>query len=112
MGSLLQDQVEKSSNEWEKSRYIQMEKNYQNQISKKSDLERDISRTSPIFVESTDMYKVSRIIKRLQHVTDNSIIRAWHDGVLKYYLGKTGNQLMDFNISFSSAEIEEKYEID
>ncbi len=110
--ALLQDQMEKSTNKWEKSRYIQMKKNYQKQISKKGDLEQDISRTPPIFVGSTDMYRVSRIIKRLQHVTDNSVIRAWHNGVLEHYLGKTGNQLMDFNVSFSSAEIEEKYEID
>ena len=58
------------------------------------------------------MYKVSRVIKRLQHVADNHIIRAWHDGVLQYYLRKTEGKLMDFNVSFNEEEIEEKYEID
>ncbi len=68
--------------------------------------------TTPYFVASTDMYKVSRVIKRLQHITDNNILRVWHNGVLEYYLGKSGNQLMDFNVSFKPEEIDDKYEVD
>ncbi len=36
------------------------------------------------YVPETDMYKSSLIIKKLQYITDKSIIRIWNDALLKY----------------------------
>ena len=78
------------------------------------DNERSLQTVSskPVFVGSTDMYRVSRIIKRLQHINDNNVLRVWHNGVLVNFKNKGRDALMDFSASFSLMEIEDKYEID
>lgn len=112
LGALLQDQADSCSKE-DKARYIEMNKKYQKYLSKKGSEDLQKVSTAPIFVSDTDMYKASRIIKRLYHIASKNVIRAWYDGVLSYYQqNKNSNTLMDFSASFSNTEIEENYSID
>ena len=109
--ALLIDQSKKSIG-WDKEQYKRMLNKYRKSLPADRKEKLQSASTTPYFVASTDMYKVSRVIKRLQHITDNNILRVWHNGVLEYYLGKSGNQLMDFNVSFKPEEIDDKYEVD
>jgi hypothetical protein len=42
----------------------------------------EIESSTRIPVASTDMYKISRIIKGLQHTVDNNVVRIWNDTLL------------------------------
>lgn len=109
--ALLQGRTEDSLEE-DKSRYIEMSKKYQKLLSQKGERNLQTVSSPPIFDNSTDIYKASRIIKRMQYIADNNVLRVWHDGVLAYYQSKGKAQLMDFSALFDSNEIEDKYEID
>lgn len=103
---------EEDSLEEDRSRYIEMDKKYQKLLSQKGEGSLQMIPSPPILVNNTDMYVASRIIKRMQHIADNNVVRAWYDGVLTYYKDNGERQLMDFSKLFSSAEIEDMYEID
>lgn len=109
--ALLQNQAKKSRGE-DRIHYLEMEKSYKRIISKMGEENLQTASTPPVFVGSTEMYRVSRVIKRMQYIADSNIVRAWHDGVLNYYKSRESNQLMDFKTVFSLKEIEDKYEID
>ena len=109
--SLLQDRAAATIGE-DDTRYIDMARNYQKLISKDNERSLQTVSSKPVFVGSTDMYRVSRIIKRLQHINDNNVLRVWHNGVLVNFKNKGRDALMDFSASFSLMEIEDKYEID
>ena len=111
LGELLEDRKNDASLE-DNSHYTEMLDNYQKLVSKDGDGGLQIALSKPVFIGSTDMYKVSRIIKRFQYIADNNILRVWHDEVLAYYKANGKNQLMDFSAVFSLAEIDDKYEID
>lgn len=44
-----------------------------------------------VFVESTEMYKISRILKGLQFTTKHNIVRLWNDALIKKPSEKMGS---------------------
>lgn len=94
----------------EKEKYLEMEKKYTKLVSKNSNREL-VTSTEPVFVGDTDMYRVSRVIKRFQFISEKNIIRSWNDGFLLAYKNNK-KQIMDFSKLFPIAEVDEKYEID
>ena len=60
-------------------------------LSKASDVESEDS----VFVESTDIYKISRIIKSLQFTTDHSIIRTWNDDLVDGVSANNGKKIVE-----------------
>jgi hypothetical protein len=47
----------------------------------------------PIFVENTEMYHYSRILKGLQYTTDFNIVRFWNEKIANGAKGQESNLL-------------------
>ncbi len=67
-------------------------------VSKQKETEQMTLATVPELVLGTEMYDPSRIMRSIQYIFDNNIIRIWNDEILK----------ADFNQSDSLVAIEEK----
>ena len=47
-----------------------------------------------LFVESTEMYKISRILKGLQFTSKHNIVRLWNDALIKKASEENGRMIV------------------
>jgi len=53
----------------------------------------------PLFITDTYMYKYSRVLKSLQYLTENNIIRTWSDQFINImHISKTNDEKTGFNV--------------